>query len=116
MNTVKSGAYRWMIFRDGDTWVGVALEFNIVITGDDPKVVEIELHEAVLGYLESAKKLKKGFRESQINATLNQEADQEYEVRWISATQARQAAVDKNIPSPLSADIYKAGISNLATV
>lgn len=107
MNTPRSGKYRWMVFRDGDLWVGVALEFNIVVTGDDPRIVEIELQEAVLGYLESAKKIK-GFRTGQVNSTLNQRADREYEEKWLKATQSQ-----KKVVSPFS-DIYKAGISNLA--
>ncbi len=109
MNTLKDGMYRWMIYREGDTWIGVALEFNIVLTGNDPKVVEIELQEAVLGYLESARKVK-GFRTQQVESVLNQEADEEYENRWANATQTQ------NVPSPLSEEIYKAGVANLAAV
>ena len=115
MNTVNSGTYRWMIFKDGDTWIGVALEFNIVVTGDDPKVVECELQEAVIGYLESAKKIKKGFRPHQVNSLLNQTTDEEYETRWTNATQAKAPKRERSVPSPFS-DIYKVGISNLANV
>ena len=111
MNTVKKGLYRWMIFREDNAWIGVALEFNIVVTGDDPKIVEVELQEAVLGYLESAKKLK-GFRTNQVDSLLNQRADAEYETRWIKAT---QTSPDRSVPSPYS-DIYKAGIASLANV
>jgi hypothetical protein len=114
MNTVTKGLYRWMIFKDGGSWVGVALEFNIVVTGDEPRVVEFELHEAVIGYLESAKKLK-GFRTNQINSILNQDADEEYETLWLRATQTQPNSAKGNVLSPLS-DIYKAGVSNLATV
>ncbi|MDO8518016.1 MAG: hypothetical protein Q7S26_01850 [bacterium] len=76
MNTLRSGRYRWMVYKEGDTWVGVALEFNIVVTGSDPKVVEIELQEGVLGYLESARKVK-GFRTQQVESVLNQETDED---------------------------------------
>lgn len=106
MNTVKNGKYRWMIF------VGVALEFNIVVTGKDPRVVEIELQEAVLGYLESAKKLK-GFRIRQVSALLNQKADSEYEEKWTQAKQIFATPKRGNVVPPLS-DIYKAGFSSLA--
>lgn len=109
MNTTKHGKYRWMIYREGDAWVGVALEFNIVVTGNDPQVVDIELHEAVLGYLESAQKIK-GVRAQQINLLLNQETEKEYEDKWSRATQT------KHVPSPLSDEFYKAGVANLATV
>jgi len=104
--------YRWMIFKDGDSWVGVALEFNIVMTGEDPRVVEFELQEAVLGYIESAKKLK-GFRTGQVNQILNQKADDEYEEKWIQATQTSAAPEKGSVLSPFS-NIYKAGVSSLA--
>lgn len=99
-----------MIFKEGSSWIGVAMEFNIVVTGDDPRVVEAELQEAVLGYLESARKLKKGFREQQVNTILNQETSKEYEDRWIAAYNQ-----NGDTPSPIS-DFYKFGVSNLANV
>src|SRR3989344_8644086 len=107
MNTVANGAYRWMIFKEADAWVGVALEFNITVTGEDPRVVEVELQEAVLGYIESAKKIK-GFRSQQVNSLLNQTTDEEYETRWDRATPSK-APRGGNVPSPYS-DIYKMGI------
>ena len=110
MNTPKQGTYRWMIYKEGDSWIGVAMEFNIVVTGEDPRMEEIELNEAVIGYLESVKKIK-GFRDGQINPILNQMTEQEYENLWTSATAKNQGAV----PSPLS-DIYKLGIGSLANV
>lgn len=97
-----------MIYKDHEEWVGVALEFNIVIVGEDPRVVEVELQEAVIGYLEAAKKMR-GFRPQQVNAVLNQETEAEYETRWAHATQIKE----KGVVSPYS-DIYKAGIANLA--
>lgn len=114
MNTVKRGTYRWMIYKEGDTWLGIALEFNIVVTGEDPRLVELELQEAVIGYLESAKRLK-GFRTEQVNKLLNQKTDKEYEVRWTKATRTFSSANDKPVVSPLS-DVYKVGIANLATI
>ena len=114
MNTPGSGTYRWMVYKDGDSWVGVAFEFNIVVTGDDPRVVEVELQEAVIGYLESAKKLQKGFRPNQLHSMLNQEADDEYEAIWKRASLPANSG-EKGVPSPLS-DIYKVGIANLANV
>jgi len=110
MNTPKQGTYRWMIYKEGDSWIGVVMEFNIVVTGEDPRMVEIELNEAVIGYLESVKKIK-GFRDGQINPILNQMTEQEYENLWTSATSKDQRAV----PSPLS-DIYKLGIGSLANI
>ena len=114
MNTPTKGMYRWMIFKDGDSWVGVALEFNIVVTGEDPRVVEFELQEAVIGYIESAKKLK-GFRTGQVNSILNQETEDEYEEKWVRATQTTVTPEKGSVLSPFS-DIYKAGVSSLAVV
>ena len=99
-----------MIFKEGKSWVGAALEFDGVVTGDDPRVVEAELNEAVLGYLESAKKLK-GIRTQKINAILNQEPAEEYEKRWSAVRKSLQTSVSP----PLSVDMYKFGIANLAT-
>lgn len=103
-----------MIFREDDAWFGVALEFNIVVEGDDPRVVEAELQEAVIGYLEAAKKLQKGFRPQQVDAILNQEVDEEYETMWSRATQSAES-LKGAVPSPFS-DIYKVGVANLAIV
>lgn len=100
-----------MIFKEGDAWIGVALEFNIVVSGNDAKLVEIELNEAVIGYLESLRAMS-GFRDTSINQLLNQRAEEEYEQRWSDAVQ-RKAENTGGVISPLS-DVYKAGISSLA--
>ncbi len=111
MNTVKKGHYRWIIYRDGQDWLGVALEFNIIVSGSDPQVVQAELHEAALGYIESAKNLK-GFRDAQVNKILNQKPEEEYEKLWSSATS--QNIKQEKITSPFSReDVYSAGVSNL---
>lgn len=113
MNTLTQGAYRWIIFKEGDVWYGLAYEFNIVVEGADSRLVEVELQEAVLGYLEAAKSMK-GFRPQHIEQLLNQKAEDEYEEMWARAT-AGAMKTPKPELSPLS-DIYKAGVSNLATV
>ena len=98
-----------MIFKDGEDWIGTALEFNITVAGTDPRVVEAELQDAVLGYLEAAGKIK-GMRPKQVVGILNQVTDKEYESRWTTAQEAMRGSV----PSPLAADMYKAGVANLA--
>ena len=113
MNTPNRGQFRWIVFKDGKEWVGVALEFNIVIVGDNPRVVETELQEAAIGYVEATKEIErkvKGLRPTQIDGILNQRSDEEYEARWITAQEAAQG----NVPSPLSPDIYRFGMTNLA--
>jgi predicted RNase H-like HicB family nuclease len=76
MNTYEKGSVRTIIFKEGNMWVGVALEFNIVETGDDPREVFLMLDEAIRGYIISAKKSK--IRPS----ILNQVSDKEYENLW----------------------------------
>lgn len=77
MNTLKKGMFRHIVFRDGDTWYAVALEFNLVEQADDPRLAFMSLLQAVDGYLLSLKKIK-GARFS----PLNQKADPEYEELW----------------------------------
>ena len=65
-----------MVFRDGRSYFGVALEFNTVVEAASPQEAYIFLNEAALGYLESARKAK--LRPS----VLNQKPDVEYEKMW----------------------------------
>jgi len=75
-NTLQKGNVRFIIFREGNVWYGVCLEFNIVETGDNPREAMLLLFEAVEGYLESARKIKARPH------ILNQKADREYEEMW----------------------------------
>ncbi len=77
MNTPQKGSVRYIVFKDADTWYAVGLEFNIVESGDDPRIALINLFDAVAGYVESCKKIK-GARVS----PLNQKTDAEYENLW----------------------------------
>lgn len=78
MNTPTKGSFRHIVFKDGDTWYAVALEFNIVESSDDPKLAFFNLLQAVEGYIGSMKKVKgvMGY------PALNQKADSEYELLW----------------------------------
>lgn len=75
-NTLQKGSVRYLVFKDGDTFFGVALEFNIVVEGTHPMEVLLLLHEAAAGYLEAARKIK--IRPH----VLNQKIDPEYEKMW----------------------------------
>ncbi len=75
-NTLQKGSARFIIFREGDAWYGVCLDFNIVESGDTPQEATLLLSEAIEGYLESARKIK-----SRPNI-LNQKPDSEYEKMW----------------------------------
>jgi len=65
-----------VIFEEDGEWVGVALEFNIVETGDSPQEVSVLLDEAIIGYIEAAQKAKLSI------GVLNQEVDPKYEELW----------------------------------
>lgn len=94
MNTLKSGRVRTIVFKEGDTWYGVALEFNIVVEANDKEVAHFNLQEAIRGYVDSLKKVK-GFRAGTETQTLNQLADEEYEKMWDSLQS------NQSVPSPI---------------
>ena len=71
-NTLEKGSVRYLIFKDGDTFFGAALEFNIVVEGAHPAEAFLLLNEAVQGYIEAARKVK--LRPN----VLNQKPDSEY--------------------------------------
>lgn len=76
LNTHKSGSLRSLIFKEKNEWFAVALEFNIVETGDSPEEVTLLLDEAVKGYIEAAKKNRLSV------GVLNQKTAPEYEAMW----------------------------------
>lgn len=101
MNTVKKGSVRCIIFEEENIWYGVALEFNIVESGDDPDVVMYNLNEAVQGYVESQKKIK-GSRVS----PLNQKVDTEYESLWHN--------LENDEPVPSTITVRQFGYTSIA--
>src|SRR3989344_1794891 len=95
-NTAQRGSVRYIVFKEKRTWYAVALEFNIVESGEDPQIAMFNLFEAITGYVEAFRKIK-GARPY----ALNQKPDQEYEDMWNKLT------ADKPIKSPYS--IYTFG-------
>jgi hypothetical protein len=95
MNTPVKGKFRHIVFKDGDTWYAVALEFNIVESSDDPKLAFFNLLQAVSGYIKSAESIK-GFR----FLFLNQKPDFEYEKLW------KILHSPKAIKSPYQVNMY----------
>lgn len=89
-NSIHKGLVRFIVFREGDTWYGTCLEFNIVESGDTAREALVLLLEAVQGYLESARKVKAR------PPVLNQKADVEYEEIW-SALEKRERTPAKEI-------------------
>lgn len=84
-NTLNKGKFRYIIFKEADEWYGVALEFNIVVQGDDKLEVMSELFNAVRGYIQTTKKFKLR------DAVLNQKADKEYELLWNELNESKTA-------------------------
>ena len=101
MNTTTKGTFRHIVFKDGDTWYAVALEFNIVESSDDPKLAFFNLLQAVSGYIDSAKKIK-GTRFQ----SLNQKTDQEYEKLWSIINAPKIKNSSKPIKSPYPVSMY----------
>lgn len=95
MNTPQKGRFRHIVFKDGDTWYAVALEFNIIESSDDPKLAFMNLLQAVSGYVASCNKIK-GSRVF----PLNQKTDPEYENFW------KILNSPKPIKSPYKVDMY----------
>jgi len=101
MNTPKSGKFRHIVFKDGNTWYAVALEFNIVESADDPKLAFMSLLQAVDGYIKSFRKVKGVMK---FNA-LNQKTDPDYEKLWSNLHSS------KPVKSPFEINMY--GVSTV---
>ena len=102
-NTSQKGSVRYIVFKEKGIWYAVALEFNIVESGEDPQLALFRLFEAMKGYLESFKKVK-GARPY----TLNQEVEEEYESLW------NKLRAKKSIKSPYT--VHSFGEQNLALI
>lgn len=100
-NTLQKGTVRYIIFKENAEWIGVALDFNIVEVGDDPREVFLSLEEAIRGYLVSARKIKAR------SGILNQKSEKEYEKLW------KILKNNKPIPSPYK--IHSFGQRSLMT-
>lgn len=84
-NTLDRGSVRYIVFQDKEdsAWYAVALEFNLVESGDDPQQALFALFEAIRGYMTSAEKIK-----AQPHI-LNQTPDPEYERMWAADQEAK---------------------------
>ncbi len=76
-NTLEKGSVRYVVFKENNVWYAVGLEFNIVESGDTPQESLLLLFEALIGYIEAARKIK-------FKNVLNQEIDPEYEKMLIN--------------------------------
>jgi len=105
-NTLKKGSVRFLIFRDGESYFGVALEFNVVVEAANPQEAYIFLNEAASGYLESVRKAK--LRPS----VLNQKPDAEYEKMWYANQDMKLKEKYEKIVNNLP--IFSSGVLDLA--
>lgn len=105
-NTLQQGKVRYIVFKEDDGWYAVALDFNIVESGDDPEEVLINLFEAVRGYIETSQKIK-----ARTDA-LNQKPDEEYERMWQILNQESPPAKEAE---ELPEEVYTYG-TRVATV
>ena len=105
-NTLNKGSVRFLIFRDGESWFGVALEFNVVVEAANPQEAYIFLNEATSGYLESARKAKLR------PIVLNQKPEAEYEKMWQANQDAKLKAKYEKIVNNLP--IFSSGVLDLA--
>lgn len=104
-NTPQKGRVRYIVFREGNRWYAVALEFNIVEAGDDPREVLLSLFEAIRGYVKSAIKVKARPH------ILNQKTDEEYEKLWGNLQEKRGVPLSRYLPR-----VYTFGERSLAVV
>lgn len=105
-NTLQKGSVRYVVFKEKDTFFGVALEFNVVVEAASQIEAIVLLNEAVQGYLESARKFK---LRPQV---LNQIVDSEYEKMW-QETQ-REGVSKRATRSTKSPYVLSSGQFNLA--
>lgn len=99
MNTPEKGKFRHIVFKDGNTWYAVALEFNLVETGEDARLAFMSLLQAVSGYVQSMKRIK-GIMKFD---SLNQKTDPEYEKLWSALTSRNSKG---RIKSPFQVGMY----------
>ena len=100
-NTPYSGQVRTLIYEEEGTWYGVALEFNIVETGDTPQEVMIMLDEAIAGYIEAVNKTKVSM------GILNQDVDSVFENLWQNGEKLKNSGKQK---------VYSTGRQPIAVV
>lgn len=100
-NTSYSGNVRTLIYEENGTWYAVALEFNIVETGDSPQEVMLLLNEALSGYVEAAHKAKSSI------GVLNQAVNPLFDKLW---------SIDHETTGKRKQRVYNAGTQSIAAL
>lgn len=107
-NTSQKGSVRFLIFRDGESYFGVALEFNVTVEAANPQEAFLFLTEAASGYLEAARKVKVR------PIVLNQKTAPEYEKMWQEYQDRKLKEKYENVVSKLP--IFSAGWLEMSKV
>lgn len=97
-NTPTKGSVRVIVYKDEKEkcWYGVALEFNLVVSGDTKEEVQYELSEAIAGYIETLRNIK-GLKDF---SPLNQTPNTLHEKMWNSIE------ANKKVPSPYKIEFH----------
>ncbi len=101
-NTFTKGQVKVLVYKEkeGNVWYATALEFNLTVDGDDKSTVLIELQQAIIDYMQSA-------REVGDDALLNQDPDPELLAIWEASVYSKASA-----PSPYTPAF--AGVEQIA--
>ncbi len=99
-NTLQKGSVRYLVFKEGNVWYAVGLEFNIVESGDTPQEAILLLFEAFSGYVEAAKKIKSR------PSILNQATNSEYEEMWQNSQENKKQ----------TNNVFSSGILNMKQI
>ena len=101
-NVLENNEVRFIIYKKGDNWQGIALEFNIVEVHKDPHTTLFNLIEAITGYVETA--IKNNIQLSSIKQT----PSKKYEDIWKN--------INQKTPQKESNKIYMFGKKALTNV
>lgn len=93
-NTKEKGVMEFLVYKEGKSFVGVCLTFDIIEEGNDPQKVMESIQEAARGHLETVQERKLS------NELLNRYAPEKYWKKYFDALKSTEK--QKPIPSPYS--------------
>lgn len=91
-NTKKSGIIEYIVYKEGDSYVGVCLTFDIVEEGSDPNKLVLSIQEAAKLHLKVVRD------RNMTDELLNRYAEEKYWKIYFNALKKLQ----KPVPSPYS--------------
>ncbi|KKR85919.1 MAG: hypothetical protein UU32_C0027G0010 [Candidatus Woesebacteria bacterium GW2011_GWB1_41_10] len=91
INTKESGLVEFLVYKEGDSYVGVCLTFDIIEEGNNPTELQRSIKEAAELHLETVIKNKLS------DELLNRHAPAEYWERYFkSASELKTLSVSEN--------------------